>query len=170
MCKLLCKDAKEEGGNRTPVDIVCVIDRSGSMNWDDKWKNVVQTMKDLCELLMPEDRLAIVSFQDDAQRDSKLIRMNKNGVANVNNTMQDLSPGGSTNIGAGMFVACKILSERKYKNPVSSILLLTDGQDDYGKEYIVKCINHWKHVGAYTINTFGFGNDHDSTLMTYISD
>ena len=28
----------------------------------------------------------------------------------------------------------------------------------------------WQNTGAFTINTFGFGNDHDSTLMTWISD
>jgi Mg-chelatase subunit ChlD len=50
----------------------------------------------------------------------------------IASTMDRLGPGGSTNIGAGMSYALKILTERKYKNPVSSVLLLTDGCDDYG--------------------------------------
>jgi len=88
--------------------------------------------------------------------------------------MKQLRPGGSTNIGSGIYTALKVLNDRRQRNPVSSVLLLGDGQDDYGKKYIERCLNHWegpgKNVGSYTINTFGFGNDHDSNLMTWIAD
>jgi Mg-chelatase subunit ChlD len=75
MCKFISKDAVESEGNRAPVDIICVIDRSGSMSWDNKWTNVVQTMKDLVKFLKPEDRLSIVSFASSGSKDTPLMRM-----------------------------------------------------------------------------------------------
>lgn len=37
----------------------------------------------------------------------------------------------STNISDGMNKALWMLKNRKYKNPVSCVFLLSDGQDDY---------------------------------------
>lgn len=84
-------------------------------------------MDDLVELLKPEDRLCIVSFNSGATRDCKLIRMNENGIKTVKETMKRLSSGGSTNIGSGIYHALKQITERKFKNPVTSVLLLGDG-------------------------------------------
>jgi uncharacterized protein with von Willebrand factor type A (vWA) domain len=36
---------------------------------------------------------------------------------------------GGTNIAAGMEMAFKTIKDRKYKNPITSIFLLSDGQD-----------------------------------------
>lgn len=41
--------------------------------------------------------------------------------------MKNCGPRGSTNINSGMEFAVKILNERKYQNPVTSIFLLGDG-------------------------------------------
>ena len=130
-------------------------------------------MLDLLELLQNDDRLSIVTFDSNAIRQCPLLRMDKKGKQKIRNLIKGISPNNSTNIGSGLFTAMKILNDRKYRNPVTSVLLLGDGQDDYGKSYIEKCLNHWEGkegVGAYTINTFGFGNDHDSELMTWIAD
>ena len=82
-----------------------------------------------------------------------------------------LKPGGTTNIGKGLFVALKILADRRYKNPVTSVFLLSDGEDDKGEDYIEGVVEEWKgRTGAYTLNTFGFGKDHDSDLMTCLAD
>ena len=53
MCKLISQDNKSESEelDRAPVDLICVIDRSGSMQWGNKWGQLVQTMKDLVTFL-----------------------------------------------------------------------------------------------------------------------
>lgn len=66
-----------------------------------------------------------------------------------------------------MTLALKAIKERKYKNPVTSVFLLSDGQDSSG------CVNFLKNQGEiegnpYTINSFGFGADHDPVLMNDI--
>lgn len=52
---------KTEGGSRTSVDLICVIDVSGSM-MGEKIELVRSTMKYLLEALTPADRLSIITF------------------------------------------------------------------------------------------------------------
>ena len=168
MAKLQVKESKDALSKRAPIDIVCVIDKSGSMSGT-KWEYLVQTIKDLSELLQEYDRLSIVSFHHHSKRNCKLLRMNEQGKNTINNLMKELYPSGCTNIGDGLGMAIKILSDRRQRNKVSSILLLSDGQDDKSAGYIRNIISQENKAGSYTINTFGFGNDHDSQLMTEIA-
>ena len=71
-------------------------------------------------------------------------------------------------------MAHKVLNEREEKNPVTSIILLSDGCDDYGtekcKDSVDRVVDFYEYgIGSYTIHTFGYGNHHDSEIMTYIS-
>ena len=56
----MCKVASS-GGSRTSVDLICVIDVSGSMGGP-KIELVKETMKVLIETLTPTDRLSIITF------------------------------------------------------------------------------------------------------------
>ncbi len=54
---------KTEGGERTNVDLICVIDVSGSMSGE-KISLVKSTMKYLLDALTPADRLSIITFEN----------------------------------------------------------------------------------------------------------
>ena len=58
---------KTSGGTRTSVDLICVIDNSGSMNGQ-KIELVKDTLKFLIETLTPSDRLSIILFNSYATR------------------------------------------------------------------------------------------------------
>lgn len=62
MCKIT-----SSGGSRTSVDLICVIDVSGSMQGS-KLNLVKDTMKVLIEILTPSDRLSIITFDSDGER------------------------------------------------------------------------------------------------------
>lgn len=53
-------------------------------------------------------------------------------------------------------------------NSVTSIFLLSDGQDRGAAQRFQETLKKpdSSHLGVYTINSFGFGNDHDEELMT----
>jgi hypothetical protein len=71
---------------------------------------------------------------------------------------------GSTNIASGVKDGLNLLESRKYKNPVSLMFVLSDGQDD-NKGADERCKNYIEKANiqeTYTINTFGYGSDHDS--------
>lgn len=58
---------RTEGGSRTSVDLICVIDVSGSM-MGEKIELVRSTMKYLLEALTPADRLSIITFESWGER------------------------------------------------------------------------------------------------------
>ena len=84
-------------------------------------------MKDLSDLLQEYDRLCVVSFNHSATRDCKLVRMNEKGKGIIDSTMKELYSSGSTNIGSGIRIGLKVLTERRQRNKVSSLLVLSDG-------------------------------------------
>lgn len=61
----------------------------------------------------------------------------------------------------------KVLKGRKERNPVTSMFLLSDGLDGGAEKKVEKLLS--KCQESFTINTFGFGNDHDSKMMSDIS-
>jgi len=86
MAKISCKENvknNEITSARSPLDLVCVVDRSGSMSGNNKWNILVETMNDLLDLLEDFDRLSIVSFDSIAKREFNLIRMNEKGKNTV---------------------------------------------------------------------------------------
>jgi len=58
---------KSSGGSRTSVDLICVIDNSGSMQGE-KIGLVKETINFLLETLTPSDRLSIITFNSYANR------------------------------------------------------------------------------------------------------
>ena len=69
-----------------------------------------------------------------------------------------------------MDLAFKIINERKEANPITSIFLLSDGIEDGAAEEVSKRISFRKMESVnFSINTFGFGRDHDENLLTSIS-
>jgi len=163
---------EEMDDNRTPIDLICVIDRSGSMGGQNKMNLVHETMDFIIDCLEEKDRLSVVSFDTSSTREFPLIKMNKENKDKAMKNIKNILPRSSTNIMSGMEVAFKIAKERKYKNPVTSIFLLSDGQDDSSRvaKRTEQVLNLYKSNDTFTIHSFGFGNDHDENEMNAIAE
>jgi len=57
----------ELDSNRPHIDLICVIDNSGSMSGY-KIENVKKALKYLLELLGENDRICLITFNDDGTR------------------------------------------------------------------------------------------------------
>ncbi|KAE8817353.1 hypothetical protein D1007_05047 [Hordeum vulgare] len=144
------------------LDIVFVLDISGSMAGD-RIAKMKKTMEFFVkEKMGAEDRLAIVPFSSDANDKShaKLDRMNdekkkKAVVAFING----LKAHGDTNIAAGLESAVKMLVEGRRPDRACVIFLLTDGAQNHGDARKVK------DVSKVNVQTYGFGEKHDPTLL-----
>jgi len=86
-------------------------------------------------------------------------------------------PSGGTNINSGVQMALEILKQRKFKNDQASIFVLSDGVDYQGKQaknIIKNTIENYEEydsiIGSYTLNTFGYGKDTDSEVMSSIAE
>ena len=103
---------KSTGGSRTSVDLICVIDNSGSMGGA-KIQLVKETIKFLLETLTPSDRLSIVTFNSYANRLCGLKCVSGENMNVFNNIVHNIQAGGGTNINSGLQLALKTIRDRK---------------------------------------------------------
>ncbi|EYU39684.1 hypothetical protein ABFS82_06G182100 [Erythranthe guttata] len=166
---------------RAPIDLVTVLDISGSMTGA-KLSLVKQAMHFVIDQLGSRDRLSVVSFSDHAKRIFRLRGMTESGKRDAKFAVDTLWAIGGTNIVEGLKKGVRVLGERRYKNPVSSIVFLSDGCDSHNRSYFsqlppsiypVGNNGGWPREKAETVipvHSFGFGTDHDAVTMHAVSD
>ncbi|CAD6205279.1 unnamed protein product [Miscanthus lutarioriparius] len=169
---------------RAPLDLVTVLDVSGSMVGT-KLGLLKQAMGFVIDNLGPRDRVCVVSFSSGANRLMRLARMSDAGKSLARRAVQSLAAGGGTNIGEALRRAAKVIDERMHRNAVASVVLLSDGQDTYtvprrggygGRDanYDALVPPSFAYTGAggpsAPVHTFGFGTDHDAAAMHTIAE
>eukprot|EP00475_Leptophrys_vorax_P005806 TRINITY_DN1351_c0_g2_i1.p1 TRINITY_DN1351_c0_g2~~TRINITY_DN1351_c0_g2_i1.p1 ORF type:complete len:554 (-),score=184.65 TRINITY_DN1351_c0_g2_i1:85-1746(-) len=155
---------------RPGVDLIAVIDVSGSMQTARKINNAILTAKFIVESMGSGDRVAIISFTSSAQRELKLTRMTDTNKVTALAVAEGLRADGGTNILKAVDMALGHLSGRKHKNPVAGILLLTDGQDSTTIDGVKRAIEEHEMVGCVPIHTMAFGVDHKAELLRQIAE
>ncbi|KAI9075094.1 hypothetical protein K1719_042942 [Acacia pycnantha] len=166
---------------RAPIDLVTVLDVSGSMSGT-KLALLKRAMGFVIQNLGPSDRLSIIAFSSTARRIFPLHRMTETGRQQALQAVNSLISSGGTNIADGLRKGAKVFTDRHFKNPVCSIILLSDGQDTYtissrpnaGTTYpslLPNSIGRNNGAGLQIpVHAFGFGADHDATSMHSISE
>lgn len=172
---------------RAPVDLVTVLDISGSMAGT-KLALVKRAMGFVIQNLGPADRLAVIAFSSSARRLFPLRKMSDTGKQQALQAVNSLVANGGTNIAEGLRKGAKVMEDRRENNPVASIILLSDGQDTYtvngssnsgGRQnqssyelLLPKSIHGGEaNSGVKTpVHAFGFGTDHDASSMHSISE
>jgi hypothetical protein len=120
------------------------------------------TLKYLVTQLSDKDRLSIVSFDSSVSYVCGLQRGTAERKAQLEGTIDrhpDLQARGGTTIWYGVEAALQLLTARKTQNPVSSILLLTDGQDSGAVSHIPEMVQRLPQ--SCVVHTFGYGSDHE---------
>ncbi|THU73534.1 hypothetical protein C4D60_Mb04t23880 [Musa balbisiana] len=116
--------------SRAPVDLITVIDVSGSMAGT-KLALLKRAMSFVIQNLGPLDRLSVIAFSSTARRLFHLQRMTDTGRQQALQAVNSLISCGGTNIAEGLRKGAKVIKERTEQNPVCSMILLSDGQDTY---------------------------------------
>ncbi|XP_073315766.1 E3 ubiquitin-protein ligase WAV3-like [Primulina huaijiensis] len=168
---------------RASVDLVTVLDISGSMAGT-KLALIKRAMGFVIQNLGPSDRLAVTAFSSTARRLFPLLRMSETGRQLALQAVNSLVANGGTNIADGLRKGAKIMEDRKEKNPVASIILLSDGQDTYtvtngdgnqnqpNYQLLLPSSLLREESSSFKIpvHTFGFGADHDASSMHSIAE
>ncbi|XP_024541075.1 uncharacterized protein LOC112349971 [Selaginella moellendorffii] len=158
---------------RAPVDLVTVLDVSGSMRGQ-KLELVKTAMEFVIRNLRQQDRLAIVSFSDEPKVHLGLKRMTHDGRAAALSAVEKLRSLGGTEIRPGLKAGFDLLSRRKNRNPVSSIMLLSDGMDNaitFKRCKVLPVDSYLEDCSERVpVHTFGFGSDHDPEAMLSIAE
>lgn len=165
---------------RAPLDLVTVLDVSTSMNGR-RLALLKQAMRFVIDQLGPADRLCVVTFSGYASRLTRLARMSDAGKAAAKLAVESLAVQMGTNIREGLRLGAQVLGDRRQKNVVASMILLSDGQDtfvapwtrlDGTKSYINLVPPSFAHAGSRPapIHTFGFGTNHDAAAMHAVAE
>merc|ERR1719390_254106 len=80
-----------------------------------------------------------------------------------------LNASGGTSIASGLDCGIAVMEQRRQRNPVGAVFLLTDGQDRTSREQIQQLVNRARmaHCSLYA---FGFGEDHDTDVLNAIAE
>ena len=181
--KLMVVANNPKGKNRHPVDIVLLLDASGSMasiatikNSSGQSENYGLSLLDVVKhgartiinCLSSSDRVCIISYSDSAIIDYHLNYMNDSNKQEAINCLDKITTRGCTNIWCGLEKAMKILDGKKIESNQRSVFLLTDGQPNVepprGHIPMLKKFMD-KHPDCCSINTYGFGYEVDSKLL-----
>ncbi|MBA0602017.1 hypothetical protein Gorai_002214, partial [Gossypium raimondii] len=168
---------------RAPVDLVTVLDISGSMAGT-KLALLKRAMGFVIQNLGSNDRLSVIAFSSTARRLFPLRRMSDVGRQQALHAVNSLVANGGTNIAEGLKKGAKVMEDRREKNPVASIILFSDGQDTYtvtgaganksqpNYQLLVPLSMHGSGNTGFQIpvHAFGFGADHDASSMHSISE
>ena len=153
------------------ADLICVIDISTSMKGQ-KLNLVKKSLIILVKMMDKDDRLSLVLFSNCSEILFDLDYMTEERKSYVISKINDIKVTYDTNILSGLENAINILKKiQKEKNDkrASSILLLSDGCDNYSYNYSTFSTKFKKlYQGQdlnFTLNTFGYGNDHDPNIM-----
>jgi len=170
-CMVTVKVAPEVNFHLGGIDLVCVIDQSGSM-LDECTLLLVQTaLSDLVDLLGEHDRMSIVGFSDTAERMCPLTICTAAGKSHLKAVILELRARDLTNIPAGFLMGLDILKQRRYPNQSCSLLLFTDGQSNVGESPAV-CVDSLQQCGLerFSVCCFGYGKQIDTETLQVLSE
>lgn len=114
---------------RAPIDLVTVLDVSLSMSGA-KLQMLKRAMRLVISSLGSADRLSIVAFSAAPKRLMALRRMTAQGQRAARRIIDRLATSQGTCVGEALRKASKVLEDRRERNPVASIMLLSDGHDE----------------------------------------
>jgi len=113
--------------NRAPLDLVCVVDESGSMSGDPIML-VKETVEFIINNLEPNDRFGCIGYASTTREIMPLEKMDADGKKKALNAVKSISATTSTALCAGLCHGLDVMRKRVFKNDVASVMLFTDGE------------------------------------------
>lgn len=179
-----------EGSVRTPSDICCVVDVSGSMSNDALLQGedgsmsahglsvldvVKHALRTIIANLGVHDRMALVSYSNAATIIFELTEMDAAGQATAKEKLDDLVATGMTNLWDGLQTGLTLLKDGAGSGRLQHVMLFTDGMPNInpprGILPMLKRLKDKSDGGRLpcTISTFGFGYELDSPLLSQLA-
>lgn len=117
--------------DRAPIDLICIVDESGSMAGE-RIVLVKQTVEFIIKNLESNDRFGCVGYSSSARARLELTKMDSTGKDKALKAVQQIHADGGTALCAGLLLGLKMMRDRTTSNNVSSLMLFTDGAANEG--------------------------------------
>lgn len=153
---------------RAPLDVVVVLDRSGSMSGE-PLAAVTAATAQLLRLAGPDDRIGVVAFDDEVQLVLPLVHHDSNAAARA---VLAIDARGSTNLSGGWLKGLEMLSGASRPGAMRRIIVLTDGHANAGitgADQLVPLIKSGYRQGV-TTSCIGFDDGYDEQLLAALAD
>ncbi len=156
---------------RPAVDLVVVLDRSGSMNGR-KIRDARQAVLALIDTLSPEDRLGIVTYSNFADPLSDLGPMTAARRRELATLVREIRPGGGTNLGGGLEAGLGLFAASPADDHHRKLVLISDGLANHGitDPHVLGRMAATGLSRDWVVSTVGVGNDFNEHLMTTLAD
>ncbi|MFQ6551596.1 vWA domain-containing protein [Aestuariibius insulae] len=156
-----------EADARPPLNLVLLIDTSGSMDQPNKLPLLKQALPLMLDRLRPEDEIAIVAYAGNAGVVLEPTRAEAR--AQILTALDGLQPRGGTAGQAGLEQAYALAAQMSEEGDVSRILLATDGDFNVGPSdpgALARYVGERRGEGTYlSVLGFGRGNLDDATMQ-----
>ena len=153
------------------VDLIVVLDRSGSMNGQ-KIGDARRAVGRLMENLAPEDRLALVSYADNVVTHAGLTPVTAANRHALRATLSAIRASGGTNLGAGLKQGITLAGHTLKSANARRIILISDGLANQGitDPRTLGAMAAAGSENALAISTVGLGQEFNEHLMTQLAD
>lgn len=156
---------------RPPVALTLVVDTSGSMNIRERLGLVQSSLALLAEHLRPTDTVAVVTYEDNAR--PVLPPTPVRDTSAIVTAIDDLRPGGSTNLEAGLRLGYEQARSAYQPDAVNAVILASDGVANVGMtgpDALARMISEGGDEGIHLVTVgYGMGNYNDD-LMEQLAD
>jgi Ca-activated chloride channel family protein len=155
--------------DRPPVNLVFLIDTSGSMQDSDKLPLLINSFRLMLANLQPDDKVAIVTYAGSAG--TVLEPTSASDSTTILASLERLYAGGSTAGQAGLQQAYALAEQMADGNEATSrVILATDGDFNVGisdPEALKEYVEDKRESGVYlSVLGFGRGNYNDALMQT----
>ncbi|MFC3079864.1 von Willebrand factor type A domain-containing protein [Phenylobacterium terrae] len=150
---------------RPPLNLVFLIDTSGSMSPQDRLPLAKKSLNLLIDQLRPQDRVAMVAYAGSAG--AVLAPTGGREKLKMRCALEALHAGGSTAGGQGLALAYALARERFDPTAVNRVILMTDGDFNVGVADPAKLkdfVAEQRKTGIY-LSVYGFGRGNYQDLM-----
>lgn len=148
---------------RPPIDVVFVIDNSGSMAGE-PLHAVCEAVAQVIRHLGPDDRAGVVTFDNNAQL---ILPLGRHLDPSAQQRVRAIRAGGSTNLSAGWLMGSELLRTDQRDGAVRRLVVLTDGQVNEGivdQDALATMVGGGRQIGVST-SCIGFSGHYQEELL-----
>jgi Mg-chelatase subunit ChlD len=163
--------ASSEPSKRKPLNLCFALDRSASMEENNRMEKLKEAMKEILSYLAPGDYVSIVTYDDVAQVLLPARQYDEESDSIFRATIDLITIGGGTNMLAGMLKGYNEINKNYNRYYRNRLILMSDGVSTTGETDPARILNHtvsYYNKGIET-STIGIGNNINFNLLHDLS-